>query len=359
MQSSWGRNIIYSLFGESHGPIIGITIHHLPAGISIDFEAIQKDMNRRRPGKDQYATPRREKDEFEVVSGYFNDKTTGAPLTAIIKNTDQRSKDYSEVKSKMRPSHSDYAAHIKYRGNNDYRGGGHFSGRLTAPIVFAGAVAKQLLLRKGIEIKARIASIGPVVDTSFSWDDLNQSSFIEIKEQMKSEIEKVKLNGDSVGGTVEVVAFNVPAGIGEPFFNSVESTLAHLFYSIPAVKAVTFGIGEDFKVLRGSEANDELYFENDVVKTYSNNNGGVTGGITNGMPVISKLTFKPTPTISKNQRMINIENNENIIDHIDGRHDPCVVQRAVPVVESMMAMGLLELYLDSKWSERWSEDDSY
>lgn len=369
MQSSWGKNVVYSLFGESHGTAIGITIHHLPAGFTLDFEKIQMQLDRRRPGKDKYATPRQEKDIFEIISGYFNDKTTGAPLTAIIKNTDQRSKDYSKVKSKMRPSHSDYAAHIKYMGSNDYRGGGHFSGRMTAPIVFAGAVAKQLLESKNIEIVARISKIGNINDTKMDLEDeiiktkLSMNDFpvsdTEIEIKMKKEIEKAKSNGDSVGGSIEVTALNVPAGIGEPFFNSVESTLAHLFYSIPAVKGVSFGLGSGFIGKNGSEVNDEIYFDGDIVRTYSNNNGGITGGITNGMPIVSELIFKPTPTISIDQRMIDVDEKKNITDHIEGRHDPCIVQRAVPVVESMMAIGLLELFMDSKWSERWTKNDSY
>jgi len=367
VQSSWGKNIVYSLFGESHGPMIGITIHHLPAGIKLDLEAIQFDLDRRRPGKSKYTTARQEKDEFEIVSGYFNEHTTGAPLTAIIRNTDQRSKDYSKVRSKMRPSHADYAAYVKYNGFNDYRGGGHFSGRLTAPIVFAGAIAKQLLEDKGFVIAARITQIGQVKDLPL--EKVNVETINAFKGQtfplydstktdlMKKEIENAKMDCDSVGGSIEVIALNVPAGIGEPFFNSVESTLSQLFYSIPAVKAVAFGNGLDIISMRGSEANDELYYEGEEVKAFTNNNGGITGGITNSMPVIAKLNIKPTPTLGKKQRMVDVESKENIVDLIEGRHDPCIIPRAIPVAESMMAMGLLELYLDYKWSKRWCKDD--
>lgn len=369
MQSSWGRQVVYSLFGESHGPAIGITIHHLPAGIKLDLDAIRKDLDRRRPGKNKYSTPRNEKDQFEIISGVFNECTTGAPLTAIIRNTDQRSRDYSKVKSKMRPSHADYAAHVKYKGYNDYRGGGHFSGRLTAPIVFAGAVAKQLLKIQGIIIQGRIASIGKVVDTDIDRSSSNPIEAIqgeafplvnpEVQDAMKEVIDKARMEMDSVGGAIDVIAVNVPAGLGEPFFNSVESTLSHLFYSIPAVKLVAFGSGMEVPFMRASEANDAIQYVDGEVQMLSNHNGGITGGITNGMPVIARLHIKPTPTIDKDQKMIDIETGENIVDHIEGRHDPCIVPRAVPVAEAMMAMGLLELYGTYKWSERWYQNDTY
>lgn len=393
MQSSWGKNIVYSLFGESHGTTIGITIHHLPAGIRLNLEAIQNELNRRRAGGSTYTTARQEKDQFEIVSGYFKGYTTGAPLTAMTRNTDQRSRDYAEIRFKMRPSHADYAANVKYKGYNDYRGGGHFSGRLTAPIVFAGAIAKQLLEKKGIKIAAHITQIGnvrgkrtfclphdgnqslhsihhdpqgrnfaQVARSEDALDAIKTKAFpvldASLVEKMKHEIEKAKAEGDSVGGGIEVIALDVPAGIGEPFFNSVESTLAHLFYSIPAVKAVAFGSGFGIASMRGSEANDELYYDAGKVKNYTNHNGGVTGGITNAMSVIARLHFKPTPSIGKDQRMVDIESKENIVDHIEGRHDPCIIPRAVPVVEAMMAIGLLELYMDYRWSERWCADGS-
>jgi len=369
VQSSWGKHIVYSLFGESHGPMIGITLHHLPAGIKIDMEAIKKDMSRRRPGKNKYSTPRNEKDQFEIVSGMLEGYTTGAPLTALIHNTDQRSRDYSKVKSKMRPSHADYAAYVKYKGHNDYRGGGHFSGRLTAPIVFAGGIAKQLLMARGIQVKGRIASIGPVKDADLDQTSSTLISTIKgetfplvdqsLEESMKEVIDKARMDLDSVGGAIDVVAVNVPAGLGEPFFNSVESTLSHLFYSIPAVKMVAFGSGMQLPFMRASEANDAIMYKDGAVRTLSNHNGGVTGGITNGMPLIARLHIKPTPTIDQDQKMIDIENKENIVDHIEGRHDPCIVPRAVPVAEAMMAMGLVELVADEKWTERWCPDDTY
>ncbi|MEA3423868.1 MAG: chorismate synthase [Bacillota bacterium] len=342
MNSTWGKNVVYSLFGESHGSLIGITIHHLPAGIVLDLDDIQLELDKRRPGKDFYSTPRSELDKFEIVSGYFNEKTTGAPLTAMIENTSQISKDYD--KSYMRPSHADYAAYVKYDGHNDYRGGGHFSGRLTAPIVFAGAIAKQLLKKKNIEIKANIVQIGKIKSDRFN--DLMQKEIIDAKQEQ-----------DSIGGAIEVVANNVPVGIGEPFFNSIESVLSHLFYSIPAVKGVTFGLGTEFARKRGSEANDELQFVDDKVMALSNNNGGVTGGISNGMPVVCQLYFKPTPSITKTQRTIDIETKENVEIATKGRHDPCIVPRALPVAEAMMAIGLLEMHMDYEWSKRWCDDD--
>ena len=268
----------------------------------------------------------------------------------------------------MRPSHADYAAHVKYQGFNDYRGGGHFSGRLTAPIVFAGAVAKQLLALKGIEIKGRIASIGGVADTDFDRTSLNPLNAIKgeafplinkvLRESMKEVIDQARMDMDSVGGAIDVIAVNVPAGLGEPFFNSVESTFSHLFHSIPAVKLVAFGNGMDIHAMRGSEANDEIQYVDGEVQMLTNHNGGVTGGITNGMPVVARLHIKPTPTIDKDQKMIDVERKENIVDHIEGRHDPCIIPRAVPVAEAMMAMGLLELYGNYNWSERWCPNDT-
>jgi len=367
VNSTWGKNIIYSLFGESHGKLIGITIHHLPAGIQLNFEAIQLELDRRRPGKDAFASLRNELDQFEIVSGYFDKKTTGAPLTAIIQNTSHRSSDYDKAKAHMRPSHADYAAYVKYRGNNDYRGGGHFSGRLTAPIVFAGAIAKQLLKKKNIEINAHIIQIGKI--KSKRVHELNNKVILnftgqtfpvadsQIKKQMQHEIEMAKQDHDSIGGAIEVISNNIPAGIGEPFFNSIESTIAHLFYSIPGVKAVSFGLGIEFANKRGSKVNDELQFINDKVITLSNNNGGITGGISNGMPITCQLYFKPTPSIMKSQRTIDIKENKNIVDVTKGRHDPCIVPRALPVAEAMMAIGLLDMYMDYEWSKRWCDND--
>lgn len=355
MSSSWGTNIELSIFGESHGQAIGIVIGNLPAGIQLDMVDIRRQMKRRAPGLNIMSTPRKEKDEVQIMSGLMGDVTTGAPLCAMIYNSDQHSKDYSLLQECMRPGHSDYPAYIKYKGFNDVRGGGHFSGRITAPIVFAGNIAKQILKQKGIIVGAHILSIGKIKDEKFpvNVDDemllkLSEKQYPTIKEdvfeKMEETILKAKENLDSVGGKIECVALHVPAGVGEPFFDSLESHLSSLMFSIPAVKSVSFGDGESIDEMLGSEANDCYYYDEEGnVRTSTNHNGGITGGITNGMPVSCTVTFKPTPSIAKKQKTINIETKENVELEIKGRHDPCIVQRAVVVVEAMMALGILDM----------------
>lgn len=355
MAATYKNNIELTIFGESHGKAIGIVIGNLPSGIFIDEKEIQRDMKRRAPGQNQMSTARKEADQVEIISGIQDGITTGAPLTGIIYNSDQHSKDYSLLKTNMRPGHSDYPAYIKYNGFNDVRGGGHFSGRITAPIVFAGSIAKQILKQKGIKIGAHILSIGEIQDESFDvnvndelLDELLEKPYptlnTEIFDQMKEKILKAKENLNSVGGKVECVALHVPAGIGEPFFDSLESHLSSLMFSIPAVKSVSFGDGANIDTMLGSEANDEYYYdENGNVKTTSNHNGGIIGGISNGMPITVTVTFKPTPSIAKMQHTINVETKENVELEIKGRHDPCIVQRAVVVVEAMMALGILDM----------------
>lgn len=354
MSVNWGTNIELSLFGESHGKAIGIVIGNLPAGIKLDMDEINKNMKRRAPGLNKMSTPRKEKDEVEIMSGILDGVTTGAPLCALIYNSDQHSKDYSLLKECMRPGHSDYPAYIKYQGFNDVRGGGHFSGRLTAPIVFAGSVARQILKQKGIVIGAHIQSIKDIQDQRFAVDineeDLNQllqKPYPTIDDhvfyEMQAVIEEARVNQDSVGGKIECAILNVPAGIGNPFFDSIEAHLSPLLFSIPAVKSVSFGLGEDITKLYGHEANDSYYYENDIVKTKTNNNGGITGGISNGMPIIFSVGIKPTPSISQTQQTINVKTQENTTLQITGRHDPCIVPRAIVVVESMAALGILDM----------------
>ena len=354
MSANWGKNIELSLFGESHGKAIGIVIGNLPAGIQLDFEAIRKDMSRRAPGKNKLSTARLEKDEVEIISGVIDGVTTGAPLVGMIYNSDQHSKDYSYLKELMRPGHSDYSAYEKYHGFNDVRGGGHFSGRLTAPIVFAGAIAKQILKEKGIYVGAHIQSIKDIYDESF---DVNISEEILEKlllkqyptindkafEKMQETIEEARLNQNSVGGTIECAIINVPAGIGNPFFDSIEAHLSQLLFSIPAVKSVSFGLGEKITELYGSEANDSYYYDEGVVKAKTNNNGGILGGISNGMPIVFKVGIKPTPSISLVQDTVNVKTKENSTLEIKGRHDPCIVPRAIVVVEAMAALGILDM----------------
>lgn len=360
MSGVWGKNIKLSIFGESHGKAIGITIDGLLPGIKLDTEYIQREMERRMPGKNKLSTARKEADQFEILSGYFNDRTTGTPLCAIIRNSDQHSKDYSKLKSLMRPGHADYTGNIRYKGFNDYRGGGHFSGRITAPLVFAGAVAKQILAEKGVVIGSHIKSIAHIEEEGFDKVSVNESTLEELlkmefpalnkekAEEMTAAILKAKGELDSVGGVVETAILNLPIGIGSPFFYSVESHLSHMIFSVPAVKGIEFGEGFDISKLTGSKANDEYYIENNIVKTHTNNNGGILGGITNGMPLVFRTAFKPTPSIARLQHTIDIENHKNAELEINGRHDPCIVQRAVPVVEAAAAISILDLMYDIK-----------
>lgn len=355
MSGMWGSKIKLSIFGESHGNAIGITIDGLPAGFSIDMDKIMMEMARRAPGKSSLSTPRKESDIPEILSGYFEGKTTGTPLCAIIRNSNTKSKDYSKLKDVMRPGHADYTGAVRYKGFNDYRGGGHFSGRITAPLVFAGAICKQILEANGIIISAHINSIGKIKDCSFLESDISDellNSFKEkelplintkLEDKMRQEILSARSSGDSIGGTIECAILGVSPGIGDPFFDSVESTLAHLMFSVPAVKGIEFGKGFDISKMRGSEANDEYYLENGNIKTKTNNNGGILGGITNGMPIIFNVAIKPTASIFKAQNTVNIATMEETTLCIEGRHDPCIVQRALPVIEAVAAIGITEL----------------
>ncbi|MCT4564418.1 MAG: chorismate synthase [Maledivibacter sp.] len=358
MSSMWGKNIKLSIFGESHGKAIGVVIDGLPPGIELDFEYINKEMQRRAPGRNKISTPRKEGDSFEILSGYFNGRTTGTPLSSLIYNTNQHSRDYEAMRSIMRPGHADHTGHVRYSGFNDYRGGGHFSGRLTAPLVFAGAVAKQILLSKNILIGSHIKSIGDIKDSSFDGvhieptllKSLSNKEFCVIDDQkgkdMQEYILKVKEEKDSVGGIIEAAIVNLPQGLGSPFFDSVESKLSHILFSIPAVKGVEFGAGFDITKVKGSQSNDELYIKEGKITAYSNNNGGILGGITNGMPIILRTAIKPTPSIGKLQRTIDIEKSIETQLQIDGRHDPCIVPRAVPVIESACAIALIDLMME-------------
>lgn len=352
MGANWGHNLRLSIFGESHGKAIGINIDGIPGGIELNMERIEKDMKRRAPGRNNFSTQRKEKDEIEILSGVYEGKTTGAPLCAIIRNEDKRSKDYSLLKEVMRPSHSDYPAYVKYHGYNDVRGGGHFSGRITAPLVFVGGIAKEILAKKGIYIGAQIKKIKNIEIESLNSLTLENFQKLAEKEmailddekilEVKEEIEKARKNQDSIGGIIECYAIGLPAGIGEPFFDSLESTIAHLAFSIPAVKGIEFGKGFDIISLYGSEANDEYCYQNGRVTCKSNNNGGILGGISTGMPVVFRVAIKPTPSISKIQKTINVKTKEECELAIEGRHDPCIVPRAVVVIEAIMALALLE-----------------
>lgn len=355
MSSEFGNKIKLSIFGESHGEAIGCVIDSIPAGVKLDMEKIYFDMARRAPGKDKTATPRLEKDIPHILSGVLNGVTTGAPLAMIIENTNTKSGDYSNLLSVPRPSHSDYPAYVKYQGNNDIRGGGHFSGRLTASLVFAGAIAKQILAQKGITVGAHILSISGVLDDSFDKANVSEKELLavsskafcvindEVEDKMRASVEKARLDGDSVGGVIECAVVGVPVGIGANIFSTVEGHISSALFGVPAVKGVEFGAGFDFAKMTGYEANDTYSISNGNVKINKNNNGGVLGGMTTGAPIIVRAVIKPTPSISKAQKSVNLQKmtEEELVIH--GRHDPCIVPRAVPVVESAVAFALLDL----------------
>lgn len=352
----WGEKIKLTIFGESHGKGIGVVIDGLPSGFELNLDRVAEQMKRRAPGRNKLSTARAEADEFQILSGFFNGKTTGTPLTAVIFNTDMRSKDYNP--ELLRPSHADFTALCKYGESRDYRGGGHFSGRITAPLVFAGAVAEQILEEKGIFTSAHIMQVGSICDKPFDMvntdtellKELSKMDFPvidgECAEKMKEEIDKYRCDKNSVGGRVEVCICGVEAGVGSPFFGSVESRLSSMMFSIPAVKGIEFGLGFDFATADGKTANDEFYIEDDVVKTYTNNNAGINGGITNGMPIVFRLALKPTPSIANLQKTVNIDTKENTEIEIKGRHDPCIVHRAAVVAECATAIAMLDMVLD-------------
>ena len=320
----------YEIFGESHGPAIGVVLTGVPAGLKLDTEFILAEMARRAPGKNRTSTARKESDLPEILSGVLDGVTTGAPLCAMIRNSDQHSSDYSEFKRKPRPSHSDYAAWVRYNGHNDIRGGGHFSGRLTAPLVFAGAVAKLYLKEKGIEVTSVIRNIGGTEDPT--------------PEKMEEVILQARNEEDSVGGIVGITISNVPAGIGSPDRGeNIEGEMARAMFAIPAVKGIQFGAGFRFASMRGSQANDALRVENGRVVTRTNHAGGINGGISNGMPILFDVVFRPTPSIGKEQETVDLETMENTTLCIKGRHDPCVVLRARPVVEAAAALTMMDL----------------
>ena len=322
--------IQYTIFGESHGPAIGVVVTGLPSGLKLDLDAVSAEMARRAPGRDSTSTSRKEADAVEILSGMFEGKTTGTPLCGMIRNTDTRSKDYSKLKDLPRPSHADYTASVRYGGYSDYRGGGHFSGRLTAPLVFAGAIAKQLLARHGVVIESKIDLLGGVKDPT------------------EAEIDRIilaaKADGDSVGGTVACTICGVPAGFGSPDLGeNAEGIFAKHLFAVPAVKGIEFGAGFGFAAMRGSEANDPFCMDGDAVKTVTNHAGGINGGITNGMPVTFRVVMRPTPSISKQQQTVSLSGKTEEALVVEGRHDPCIVKRALPVIEAAAALAVCEL----------------
>ncbi|MDN3953566.1 chorismate synthase [Sporolactobacillus laevolacticus] len=358
MSSCWGSQIKLSIFGESHGTAIGGVIDGLPSGVAVDFEAIAFQMKRRAPGQNRWSTQRHEDDSWEVLSGLFEGRTTGTPLAFLIRNKDQKSKAYANLNIVPRPGHADYTAQAHYHGFQDYRGGGHFSGRLTAPLVFAGAIARQILENKGIHVGAHIRSIGPVDDERFDpikvtadqFEAIAQKNFPVITdesgEQMKEIIEAARMDRDSVGGIIEAAVIGTPSGVGAPIFDALESSIASMLFAVPAVKGVSFGDGFDLAAMRGSQANDayDKMDDDGRLVTLSNHNGGILGGITNGMPIVLNVVIKPTASISKPQQSVNMQNGEKTELIVKGRHDPCIVPRAVPVIEAAIAFSLLDAY---------------
>lgn len=355
MSSTYGEILKLSIFGQSHGAAIGMTLDGIPAGLPVDLRELQAFLNRRAPGQNDYSTPRKEEDRPEFLSGIVDGFTCGAPIAAMIRNTNTRSKDYSGLKDQPRPGHADYPAQIKYGGYQDVAGGGHFSGRLTAPLCIAGGLCKQWLATKGIQIGAHIVAIGGVTDEPVYLDWVSPDLSLIGKdfpvlnpdsgEKMRQVIAQARAEGDSVGGLIECVATGLPAGIGDPMFGGMESRIAQIVYGIPAVKGLDFGSGFSGSYMKGSENNDPYTVQDGKIITKTNHAGGILGGITNGMPLVFQVAIKPTPSIAKQQQSVSISNLCNKPLQITGRHDPCIVPRAVPVIEAAAAIALFDAYL--------------
>ena len=325
MSSNYGKNVKISIFGQSHSAAIGVVLDGVPAGFSVDMEKLQSFLDRRAPGRSPYSTPRKEADWPEFLSGLVGNVTCGAPICAVIRNTNTRSQDYDNLRDVPRPGHADYTAHVKYGGHEDVSGGGHFSGRLTAPLCIAGGILLQLLEQDGIVVRAEIKEIGGSAEDPFG------------------RIEEARRRGDSVGGVIECVVDGLPAGIGGPMFDGIENKVAQAVFSIPAVKGIEFGRGFDAARVTGSENNDEYYYDGGQVRTRTNNHGGILGGISSGMPVVFRVAIKPTPSISIEQNSISYSRREDAKLAVRGRHDPCIVPRAVPCVEAAAAIAIYDL----------------
>lgn len=359
MPSAWNnRNLHLSVFGESHGCGIGVVLDGIPGGTKIHLPTLRAFMERRAPGRTSTSTKRKEADLPEILSGALpgNDKDTliacGTPIAAVIRNTDTHSKDYSQMAALARPGHGDFTGYLRYNGFNDVRGGGHFSARLTAPLVFAGGVCKQFLSQRGIEVGAHIRSIGRIPDIPFDPVKVQASDFeaaaartMPVLDEaagirMAEAVERARLDQDSLGGIVEAAVLGMPAGLGDPMFGGIENVVSSIVFGIPAVKGISFGEGFGFGEMTGSQANDPFYMDGDEVKTRTNHMGGILGGITSGMPIIIQAAFKPTPSISRPQETIDYVNRTGAVLEIKGRHDPCVVPRAVPCVEAALAVAM-------------------
>jgi len=358
MSSQYGKKLRISIFGQSHSPAIGVSIDGLPAGIKIDTDELEAFLKRRAPGQSEISTARAEADTPEILSGLAGGVTCGAPLAIIIRNEDARSADYRELRDIPRPSHADYAAHVKYGGHHDTSGGGHFSGRLTAPLCAAGGICLQILRGLEIHVCAHILRIGSAEDDPFDPVGVSAEDFDAVQknplpvlrreagESMKRQILEAREKGDSVGGVIECAAIGLPAGLGDPIFDGMENRIAAIVFGIPGVKGIEFGSGFAGALRRGSENNDSFYMDGKNVKTRTNNSGGILGGITNGMPVLFRAAFKPTPSIGMEQNSVSLSREENAVLQVKGRHDPCIVPRAVPCVEAAAVVALYDAYLD-------------
>ena len=351
MSSSFNGNIRFTIFGQSHSPAIGVTVEGLPAGFEPDMSELARFMQRRAPGRSEFSTPRSEADAPEFISGLFDGRLCGTPLTAIIKNTNTRSGDYSELKYKPRPGHADFTAGERYNNAQDYTGGGHFSGRLTAPLCIVGGLCLQLLRAEGISVVTRIAELGGVADKGEICSTADKPFPVvndECGEKMKAAILSAKAEGDSVGGIIECAVSGCPAGIGDPMFGGMENRISSLVFGIPAVKGIEFGAGFDAAKMLGSENNDPFAVENGNIITKTNNCGGILGGITTGMPIVFRAAVKPTPSIAREQDTVDLRTMENTKLTVHGRHDPCIVPRAVPCIEAAAAIAVYDALLEKR-----------
>jgi chorismate synthase len=355
MGNSIGRSFIVTSFGESHGPYIGVVVDGCPAGLPLTAADIQREVDRRRPGGGPASTARLEKDKVEIISGVSEGRTTGAPVGLLVRNEDIDDNDYEKIRFKLRPGHADYTAHIKYGGFNDWRGGGRFSGRVTAGLVMAGAIARKLLGLIGVAITAHTVAIGNITAKAFDYTEIQKRvakdplfcADPEASRAMAELIEKMKEAGDSLGGIIEGIALNVPAGLGEPLFDNLDGDLAKALFAIPAVKGVEFGAGFAAAGMKGSANNDPFTIKDGKIVTLTNNAGGILGGISSGMPLVVRVAVKPVSSIGMEQKTVDIKKMKNTSIKVGGRHDVCIVPRAVPVVEAMMAVTLVDFAVRS------------
>ncbi len=358
MSSSYGENLHIHIFGESHGPAVGVAVEGIPAGERVDLEELQRFLDRRAPGRSAWSTPRKEADVPEFLSGLREGRTCGTPLTAILKSANTRSGDYDALRDVPRPGHADYTAWVKYGESRDSRGGGHFSGRLTAPLCVAGGICLQLLAREGITVLSRIAAIGGIRDEGELTASTAEKAFPTVSdsagEAMRSAIAAARAEGDSLGGVIECAVLGLPAGLGDPMFDGMENRIAAAVFGIPAVKGIEFGAGFAAAGLRGSENNDAFSVENGRIITDSNHCGGILGGITDGMPLTFRAAVKPTPSLARPQQSVDLKTGEIVPLTVTGRHDPCIVPRAVPCLEAAAAIAVYDALLARRKEQAWN-----